>query len=82
MDEYVGRKRRNLEGRRFYGRQKTAAVLKLQCSATVPQGCVFVFGVCMYLCEENGDRGQHRAEMEREGRDRQDDLVIFFLLRC
>lgn len=46
---------------------KTAAVLKLQCSATVPQGCVFMF-VSAYICVQRaGIVGQYRAEMEREG---------------
>lgn len=51
---------------------KTAAALKLQCSATVPQGCVFLFVsayICVYVCVlvRAGIKGQCRTEMEREG---------------
>lgn len=75
-----------LEGGCFYGRKKkTAAAQKLRCSTSMPQGCVFAFVsayICVSVCiwkEQNW--GQYRAEMEREGggegRDRQEDLVIF-----
>lgn len=63
---------------------KTAAVLKLQCSATVPRGCVFVSAyIAVYVCvcaeTVEGNTGQkcRRREERSEGRDRQEELVIF-----
>lgn len=79
-----GGSERRARGVSLLWKAKTAAVLKLQCSATVPQGCVcFCVCVCISvcLCRESRDRGQYRAEMEREGggegRDRRGDMMIF-----
>lgn len=94
-----GQRKRREEGERRRARgvsllwqAKTAAALKLQCSTTVPQGCVFAL-VSAYICvfvgkwEEQGHGGNtgqrwRGKEGVREGRDRREDLVIFCLVRC
>lgn len=63
---------------------KTAAVLKLQCSATVPQGCVFMF-VSAYICVQRagivGNTGQRWKGREGGGEGR-DGLDGFCPVRC